>query len=156
MVESCKKIGLPFINEINSPENPWVGCARLRFTRDQKQYRNSTYHAFLPKDLVKQRKNLHVLLGAVVEKLLIGQRGAGLFAEGVQIDSRYGIQRKTVFSKREIVLCAGPFGSPQILMLSGIGPAGHLKEHGIEVHKDLPAVGENLVSTPSRLKLVNC
>lgn len=151
MVESCKKIGLPFINDVNSPENPLVGCAQLRFTRDEKEYRNSTYHAFLPRDLVKQRKGLHILPYAIVEKLLIGQREAELFAEGVQIVSRSDGQRKTVFSKREIILCAGPFGSPQLLMLSGIGPAGHLKEHGIQVHKDLPAVGENLVSTQFHL-----
>lgn len=48
-------------------------------------------------------------------------------------------------TRKEIILCAGPFGSPHVLMLSGIGPADHLKEHNIDIVKDLPAVGSNLV-----------
>lgn len=145
VVETCKKLGLPFINDVNSPKNPLVGCTQLHFTRDENQFRNSTYHAFLPTNLVGQRQNLHVLTNAVVERLLIGQRKTGPFAEGVQIISRSGTQRKTVSSAHEIIVCAGPFGSPQLLMLSGIGPEKHLREHDIQVHKDLPAVGNNLV-----------
>jgi choline dehydrogenase len=49
----------------------------------------------------------------------------------------------TIRAAREVVLCAGVYGSPQLLMLAGIGPAGHLRQHGITVHADLP-VGGNL------------
>ena len=54
-------------------------------------------------------------------------------------------ERKAVQTRNEVILCAGPFGSPHVLMLSGIGPADHLKEHDIDIVKDLPAVGSNLV-----------
>ena len=68
-----------------------------------------------------------------------------LVARGIDLVSRSGKEMKSVGVKKEVILCAGPFGSPHILMLSGVGPADHLKEHGIEVVKDLPAVGSNLV-----------
>jgi choline dehydrogenase-like flavoprotein len=63
---------------------------------------------------------------------------------------------KSVGARKEVILCAGPFGSPHILMLSGVGPADHLKEHGIEVVKDLPAVGSNLVGISCFILVLEC
>jgi choline dehydrogenase len=62
-------------------------------------------------------------------------------AVGVEVVTAAG--RETIRAAREVILCAGVFGSPQLLMLSGIGPAAHLREHGIDVAADLP-VGDNL------------
>src|SRR5258708_2642092 len=62
-------------------------------------------------------------------------------ATGVEVMTNEG--RRIIRATREVILAAGVFGSPQILMLSGIGPADHLREHGIDVAADLP-VGDNL------------
>jgi len=62
-------------------------------------------------------------------------------ATGVEVVTEAGPE--TITASREVILCAGVYGSPQLLMLSGVGPAGHLREHGIAVVADLP-VGDNL------------
>jgi choline dehydrogenase len=80
---------------------------------------------------------LEVRTGVSVRRVVIeGDR-----ATGVELVHRG--RREIVTAEREVVLCAGVFGSPQLLMLSGIGPAAHLREHGIDVVADLP-VGDNL------------
>ena len=81
---------------------------------------------------------LTVKTGALVEKILI-ENGR---AVGVQI--KQGWSRKTIRARKAVVLSAGAFGTPQTLMLSGIGPADHLREHGIAVVVDRPAVGSGL------------
>ncbi|KAF9467112.1 alcohol oxidase [Collybia nuda] len=139
-ITACENLGLPYIDDINSPSHPPFGCGRLHFTRDSNAYRNSTFHAFLPKKLVIQRKkNLHICTGSIVEKLEIDARRN---VRGVHLAS--GRVTKLVRAAGEVVLSAGPFASPQILMLSGIGPAHHLKELDIPIIKNLPAVGSNL------------
>lgn len=148
-IDACKDIGLPFIEDLNSPKHPTNGCGLLHFTRDQNQHRHSTYRAFLPKALVfERRNNLHIATNIIVEDLDIAEKGSdGVpYARGLNLLSRHRINtKKHVKAKKEIILCAGPFGSPHILMLSGIGPRDHLKEKDIKVVKDLPAVGSNLV-----------
>ena len=77
--------------------------------------------------------NLTVLTGVTVERVTI-EKGR---ATGVTVTGG------TIRASREVILAAGAFGSPRLLLLSGVGPAAHLREHGIEVHADLP-VGDNL------------
>ena len=80
---------------------------------------------------------LTVTTGAFVTRVVIE---AGR-ATGVEVLTQAG--RGIIRAAREVILCAGVFGSPQLLMLSGVGPAGHLRQHGITVVADLP-VGDNL------------
>ena len=87
---------------------------------------------------VMGRPNLTVLTRALVEKVELSEgRATGLTIR------RRG-RRQTLTARREVILSAGAFGSPQILMLSGIGPGDELSRHGIAVRHDLPGVGKNL------------
>jgi choline dehydrogenase-like flavoprotein len=103
--------------------------------------RQSTSSAYLdPLMQYGLRKNLHILKNSVVTKLLFdddNDRVTGLVYKNLEFSY-------TVYVKREVILAAGAIRTPQILMLSGIGPAKHLEKLGIRVVKDL-AVGENLV-----------
>ena len=98
--------------------------------------RCSTATAFLKP--VRQRANLHVRTHALVERVLL-EHGR---AVGVQLRrGRHACER---IEAGEVILAAGAINTPQLLMLSGLGPADHLREHGIEVLADLPDVGSNL------------
>jgi choline dehydrogenase len=88
------------------------------------------------------RPNLTVLTEARAERLLLD----GLRCRGVEYTATDGVQ--AVHTEREVVLAAGVIGSPQLLMLSGIGPAAHLRDVAIEVTADLPGVGQNLHDHP--------
>jgi choline dehydrogenase-like flavoprotein len=86
----------------------------------------------------KSRPNLNVVTGAHSEKIIIENgRAAG-------VRYRRGRESQTVHARREVIVSAGAFQSPQILMLSGIGPAAHLKSQGVDVTLDAPGVGRNL------------
>ncbi|XP_032526926.1 glucose dehydrogenase [FAD, quinone] [Danaus plexippus] len=100
--------------------------------------RCSTAKAFLRP--VRTRKNLDISLHSHVTKILINPMT--MKAYGVEY-VKHGI-KKVVYARKEVILSAGAINSPQLLMLSGIGPKDHLQSVGIKVLKDLP-VGENLM-----------
>ncbi|MEM7667046.1 MAG: GMC family oxidoreductase N-terminal domain-containing protein [Pseudomonadota bacterium] len=87
---------------------------------------------------IREQGNFAVRTNTLVDKLVIeGGRVTGVMV-------RRGKRSEMLYAKRGVILSAGAFNSPQILMLSGIGPAEHLKEHGVDVVLDKPAVGSNL------------
>jgi choline dehydrogenase-like flavoprotein len=99
------------------------------------------------------RKNLHVLTGAVVEKIVFRKTESNFEAVGVQFKQRE--IKSTAKARREVILAAGALQSPKLLELSGIGNATILNRHGIEVLIDNPNVGENLQDhVVSRIGLV--
>jgi choline dehydrogenase len=103
-------------------------------------HRDSTARAYL--DPARQRRNLTVVTEATATRVLFeGGRAVG-------IEYRQRGDTKRLRARREVILCGGAIHSPHLLMLSGIGPAVHLKEHGIEVLRDLPGVGQNLQDHP--------
>jgi 4-pyridoxate dehydrogenase len=111
------------------------GFGRSQYTiRDGR--RSSSARAYLRP--ARRRRNLRVETGAHVTRVLI----EGARAIGVELVRASG-DLSSVWASREVILCAGTFNSPQLLMLSGIGPAAHLREFGIKPRVDLP-VGKNL------------
>ena len=84
------------------------------------------------------RANLDVQTHALTTRVLLEGRKA------VGVEYRQGANTFRVRARKEVILSASSFNSPKLLMLSGIGPAAHLKEHGIKVVHDLPGVGRNL------------
>ena len=71
-------------------------------------------------------------------------------AKGVVLKACDTKQRFVVGARKEVVICAGVIGSPQLLMLSGVGPSSHLEKFDIPVVQDLPAVGQNLLDVRIR------
>ncbi|XP_075155520.1 glucose dehydrogenase [FAD, quinone] [Haematobia irritans] len=99
--------------------------------------RCSTAKAFLRP--IRNRKNFHLSLNSQVTKVIIDE--LTMRVKGVEFVKAGQVRR--VFAKREVILSAGALNTPQIMMLSGIGPRQHLEDHGIKVLQDLP-VGENM------------
>jgi choline dehydrogenase len=102
-------------------------------------FRHSSYQAFIA-PIIKKRKNIDIITSAHVLGLSFADDGR--IVTGVQIEHRG--EKKFIRANREVVLCAGSIGSPQILELSGIGDSERLRSIGIEPKLNLPAVGENL------------
>ncbi|MFK7801800.1 MAG: GMC family oxidoreductase, partial [Anaerolineae bacterium] len=98
--------------------------------------RNSTAVGFLKPAL--KRPNLKAETHAMVTKLIIKDRRC------TGVEYMQGGESKSVQANKEVILCGGSINSPQLLMLSGIGPGAHLQEMGIETLFDLPGVGQNL------------
>ena len=135
--DAASEVGIPKIDDFNRGDN--AGSAY--FDVNQKRgIRWNTAKAFLKP--ASKRPNLTIMTGCHVEKLLLEQTGQGTRCTGVQFTG--GGRAYTATAERETVLSAGAIGSPQILQLSGIGPAALLAEHSIAPLVDLPGVGENL------------
>jgi len=132
-VEAAVDAGLPVNDDFNGPGQDGVG--RYQVTQ-RDGMRCSAAVAYLHPALT--RPNLTLVTGALVTRLLFeGDRAVGVEA---LVDGAVQALR----AEREVVVSAGTYNTPQLLMLSGIGPAEHLREHGIEVRLDQPAVGANL------------
>jgi choline dehydrogenase len=119
--------------DFNGPSQEGVGLYQVTQRGGQ---RCSTALAYLRPAMA--RKNLAVLTNALAEAILFdGRRATGLKV-------RHNGRSVKLKAEREVLVCGGAINSPQLLMLSGIGPAAHLKEHGIAPLLDLPGVGGNL------------
>lgn len=132
-IEAGRQAGYPISEDMNGYRQE--GLARMDRTT-WKGERWSAAKGYLRPALV--RPNLTVATNALALEILFeGRRAAGLrFAQGRR--------QREVRAEREVVLASGAVNSPQLLMLSGIGPADHLRGHAIPVRVDLPGVGQNL------------
>jgi choline dehydrogenase len=129
--------GIPATADLNGPEHEGIGWNQGSTIKGR---RHSAYDAFLAP--VLGRPNLTVLDDVLVERLTFaGRRATGL-------EARRGGAPMRVVARRGVVLTAGAINSPQLLMLSGIGPAAALRRHGITPLLDAPGVGQDLMEHP--------
>ena len=131
--KAAAALGYATVDDVNAPGPPGFGLAPLSAVDGVRQ---STALAYL--NPVRDRANLEVRGDTAVDRVLVD----GGRAVGVRLTTGEEIAAGTV------VLSAGTYNTPAILLRSGVGPAAHLAEHGVDVVRDLPGVGANLTEHP--------
>ncbi|MEM6579391.1 MAG: choline dehydrogenase [Pseudomonadota bacterium] len=145
-LEAGKQAGYPVTGDVNGQEQEGFGVFDRSVYKGQ---RWSTARGYL--DPARKRSNLSVRTDVHVCRVA---RGDGKYNKVIYKDNN-NLER-SIRAKREVILCAGAVGSPQLLMLSGLGPAHHLASHGIEVVADLRGVGQNLNDHPDYVLKWRC
>ena len=132
-VEAARQAGYPVNTDFNGARQEGVGMYQVTHKNGE---RFSAAKAYLTPNL--GRTNLTVMTGAHTTRILFEDKRA------VGVEVRVGRELKQLKARREVLLCAGALQSPQLLMLSGIGPGAQLQRHGVDTLHDLPGVGTNL------------
>ena len=137
--EAAQQAGIPATRDFNRGDNEGVAYFEVN---QRGGWRWNTAKAFL-RPTCYGRMNFEMWTGAQVTRLSIVRNDDGsLHCNGCDVATPHGSE--SARAKTEVLLCAGAIGSPQLLQLSGLGPAALLARHGIEPLHDLPGVGENL------------
>ncbi len=137
-VESAVSAGHKRTDDFNGESQLGAGQFQVTCKRGRRWSTNDAYLA-----PARGRENLTVATGALASRIeLSGERASG-------VTFRQGGSEHTVHARREVILSGGAINSPQLLMLSGIGPATHLREVGVESRVDLAGVGSNLQDHPA-------
>ncbi len=132
-IEAAVDAGYKRASDYNGPDQEGVGHFQLTMKGGR---RCSSAVAYL--NPARGRKNLEIFTNAQTEKVVLDQNRA------VAVRARINGNMTDIGARREIILSAGAIGSPQILMLSGVGDPDELRPHGIEVHSQINGVGKNL------------
>lgn len=143
-VEAGQQAGYPFNPDFNGMQQEGVGPYQVTHKNGE---RCSTAKAYLTPNL--QRPNLRVFTHAHTTRILLEQKRA------VGVEFVHDGHLKQLKCQREVLLCAGAFQSPQLLMLSGIGEHQHLVDHGIATLHHLPGVGQHLHDHPDVVQVVD-
>lgn len=132
-IRACQEMGIPYNPDFNGPVQKGVGAYQVNVVNGR---RCSAAVGYLRPAM--KRPNLTIQTGALVRRIVFkGMRAVG-------VEYALGGQIQIARAESEVLVVAGAIGSPKLMMLSGVGPAEHLRQHGIEVVHDLPGVGENL------------
>jgi choline dehydrogenase len=132
-VQSAVNLGIPYTDDLNGAHHDAVGFIQHNIRHGQ---RHSAYTAYV--EPVRARPNLVIRTNCAVQRVVFDGRKA------VGVEVLENGARHVIKVTKEVILSAGALNSPQLLMLSGVGPADHLREHGIDVVADRPGVGRNL------------
>jgi choline dehydrogenase-like flavoprotein len=138
-VEAAKELQHREVEDFNTGDNEGVGLYQVTQFHDRAKNgeRCSAAAAYLF-PVMNKRPNLTIVTGAHATRILFdGKRATG-------IEYRVGKNTRRAMAAREVILSGGAFYSPQLLLLSGVGPADGIRRHGIEMVHELPGVGQNL------------
>jgi choline dehydrogenase len=141
-VQAVKALGVPEGDYNGTARRSPGGVVSLFQTTTRDGKRASTYSAFL-EGAPEARANLTILTGVHVTRVLLENSAQGLIATGVEYRDAKGVTG-AAFAAREVILCAGAIGSPQLLLLSGIGPKDELESVRVECRVDSPHDGKHL------------
>ncbi|KAF7900301.1 uncharacterized protein EAF01_007603 [Botrytis porri] len=139
---AAKALGFVQIDDPNTPDVMVDGLPTVFFTVNEQRQRVSTFDTFLPREIVlKREEHLTLCTNTVLSRKDRVLRPDRVFFKlsNPKSDKIYSAK-----VKKEVIVCSGTLGTPQVLMLNVIGPRKHLEEHGISVIKDLPGVGSGL------------
>ncbi|KAK3402381.1 hypothetical protein B0T20DRAFT_370716 [Sordaria brevicollis] len=154
--EAARRVGLPVGQGVNDAGVGPQGCFVMDQTVDGNGQRMSAYKAWLPPHVARERKErLKICVGVVASKLLLSKSETETKARVTGVQLRRGDREYTVKARREVIVCAGAICSPQLLMLSGIGPYGDHKRLGIPLiveHEILGKYADHL-SVPIMMEL---
>ena len=141
-VDATAAAGIPVGDYNGRDRGGPAGLVSLLQTTTRDGKRSSTYHAFLEGE-AEQRANLDIICNAQVSRVVLEGEPGALRATGVEYRTDDG-ETHVATATKEVVLSAGAVGSPQILMLSGVGPRAELEAVGVECALDAPDVGKHL------------
>ncbi|MFB9902736.1 GMC family oxidoreductase [Allokutzneria oryzae] len=143
LLEACAEVGIPR-TQFNSGTTVTHGANWFQINADAENTRSSASVSYLH-PIIGKRPNLEVRTGVRVKKLVIDSSRR---CTGVEYLAPDLLHTLTVAARREVIVSCGAIESPKLLMLSGVGPAAHLAEFGIDVVADSPGVGENFQDHP--------
>ncbi|GAA6209115.1 choline dehydrogenase [Cognatishimia sp. WU-CL00825] len=143
--KAAGELGIPHNQDVNGEAQDGVGFYQLT---QRNARRSSASVAFLKPAM--ERPNLTVRTGVQVNRIVI----EGGRAVGVEIAGRQ--EAEFIAATREVLCSSGAIGSPKLLMLSGIGPADHLRDHGVDLVLDQPEVGSNFQDHLDLFSIVEC
>ncbi len=132
-VAAAKNAGYPYNDDYNGADQEGMGYFQMTANKGR---RCSAAQAYLKP--ARSRQNLTILTGLTTRKILLEE------GKAVGVVARGGSGDETIRAHREVILSAGAIGSPQIMMLSGLGPAQNLIDNGVTVVRDMKGVGGNL------------
>ncbi|MBY8885546.1 GMC family oxidoreductase N-terminal domain-containing protein [Streptomyces sp. PTM05] len=143
LLEACEQQGIP-TTAFNTGRTVVNGAGWFQINSDENNIRQSSSVAYLHPILGK-RPNLEVRTGLRARRLLIDEERRCTGVEYLDPDL---VHTRSVRARREVIVSCGAIDTPKLLMLSGIGPADHLREVGVDVVLDAPGVGQNLQDHP--------
>jgi choline dehydrogenase-like flavoprotein len=141
LIDVWRKAGeslrIPWATDYNGAEQEGLAVIQANYARGRRMSSGATFMR-----AARKRRNLRLVTRALVDRVRVQDGRA------IGVEYEHGGKKRFASAAREVILCAGTYNTPQILMRSGIGPAAHLRGLGIEVVADRAGVGQNLQDHP--------